>query len=119
MLLIRDEQMKAFRAAERRQLRARLLFQLDAPAAELAWRVAQIDIGLAEAERLRLDRADDVALFLDTIRTRLGGFPVDGAGKVTYPAPLARLLDTLSVPAGERVRRCAEWLAVRERADVR
>lgn len=120
-MLIRDEQLKVLRDAARQRLRARLFFQFSTRALpiDIALLGTQIDLGLAEAERLQLVAEDDITLFLDTILTHLQCFPVDGVGKVSYSAPLTRFLEALEVPASQRVRRCAEWLTVQGRLYAR
>jgi hypothetical protein len=117
MLRIRWEQMEAFRAHARIQLRSSLFFrfsarQLPFDIAELA---AQIDTGLAEAARLNIAQRGDVIAFLETVFTVLGRFRVAPDGSVAYPPPVARFLEALEVPAAERILRFAQFTAWKAR----
>ena len=69
----------------------------------------EIDTGLAEAGRLGIENQADIVVFLEAVYSRFGRFPRQANATVTYPRAAARFLEALEVPAGERVRRFAEW----------
>lgn len=110
MLRIRNEQMRVFKEAARREFERRIKSHLRAKLHEQHFTFTEesldehVRLGLACASELAVRTEADVARFLEIAAILMGGF---GAGP--FPAEANRILGTLSVPPAERLDRFASW----------
>lgn len=104
MLTIRTEQLRAFGLERIRQFRQKLLRHLNEVAPECSNPEWQVERGMADAEAFGLVSEQDVARFIATTCTHLGGFP---SGRL--PKPALAILMTYGDDPSRKLDRYARW----------
>jgi hypothetical protein len=113
VVVIRREQMEAFRTDARVRYRENLYFRMSTRNLPFGLESLgrQIDIGLREAARFHIRDERAITTFIETVLCSFGGFTLDADGNGVYPPKALRFLDARHVPDKNRIERLSQWAA--------